>query len=111
MLRKKKCKMQKILLYSYGPPSYPPQEPPPPYGMPHALIGGILSELLEKLKFKINLFTFGKLLLKLVLFKKLVSFIAVICLLLFIPWLKNVKGDDKSFGEEYRKVSHDGECK
>lgn len=77
---------------SYGPPAYyPPPQPEPVYGVPHALISG----LLDKLKFKLDLFTLGKIILKLVLFKKLVSFIAVICLLLFIPSLKHMSGDDK----------------
>nr|CAI5818995.1 unnamed protein product [Callosobruchus analis] len=92
----------------YGPPSFPPvygpPHPPPPvmygppasnvqvfYGVPHAL-GSIWDKLHEKLKFKVNLFTLGKILLKLVIFKKIVSFIAILCLLLFIPTLK---GKDK----------------
>ncbi|CAH2008286.1 unnamed protein product [Acanthoscelides obtectus] len=89
----------------YGPPNYPPvygppHPPPPPvygppasnvqvfYGVPHAL-GSIWDKLHEKLKFKLNLFTLGKILLKLVIFKKIVSFIAILCLLLFIPTLKD----------------------
>lgn len=60
----------------YGPPA-------PVYGMPHGMLG-----LLDKLKFKLDLFTVGKILLKIVLFKKFVSFVAIICLLLFIPTLK-----------------------
>ncbi|KAJ3621056.1 hypothetical protein MTP99_003231 [Tenebrio molitor] len=89
--------------YQYGPPSGPPKYtygPPAPshnygppvpvygpsapvYGMPHGMLG-----LLDKLKFKLDLFTIGKILLKIVLFKKFVSFVAIICLLLFIPTLK-----------------------
>ena len=51
--------------------------------MPHGMLG-----LLDKLKLKLDLFTIGKILLKVVLFKKFVSFVAVLCLLLFIPTLK-----------------------
>lgn len=43
----------------------------------------------EKLKFKLDIFTVGKILIKLILFKKLVSFIGLICLFLFLPWIKN----------------------
>ncbi|KYB25048.1 hypothetical protein TcasGA2_TC031630 [Tribolium castaneum] len=61
----------------YGPPA-------PIYGAPHGMLG-----LLDKLKFKLDLFTLGKILLKIVLFKKFVSFVAILCLLLFIPYLKH----------------------
>lgn len=50
--------------------------------------------ILDKFKFKLDLFTLGKILLKIVIFKKIVSLIAIICLLLFIPSLKHIKGDD-----------------
>lgn len=53
------------------------------YGVPHAL-----GSIWDKLKLKLDLFFLGKILLKLIIFKKIVSFIAVICLLLFIPSLK-----------------------
>lgn len=53
--------------------------------------------LLHKLKTKINLFTIGKIILKLLIFKKIVKFIGVICLLLFLPKLKDMfKGDSLS---------------
>ncbi|XP_044262519.1 uncharacterized protein LOC123009983 [Tribolium madens] len=85
--------------YTYGPPSAPaygpplqpypvpvygPPAPAPIYGTPHGVLG-----LLDKLKFKLDLFTLGKILLKIVLFKKFVSFVAILCLLLFIPYLKH----------------------
>ncbi|XP_066156369.1 uncharacterized protein [Euwallacea fornicatus] len=94
----------------YGPPQYgPPQYGPPPYGgfaepqygppsqnlqvfygVPHAMVN-IWDKILEKIKWKLDLFTFGKILLKLVIFKKIVSLIAILCLLLFIPKLKHKK--------------------
>ena len=43
----------------------------------------------DKLKFKLDLFTIGKIILKLVIFKKVVSLIAILCLLMFIPTLKH----------------------
>ncbi|KAJ8921998.1 hypothetical protein NQ315_008636 [Exocentrus adspersus] len=80
----------------YGPPSPPPPPvygPPPSssitqvfYGVPHAMLS-----FWDKLKLKLDLFTIGKIILKLVIFKKIVSFIAIICLLLFIPALKHKK--------------------
>ncbi|XP_057672617.1 formin-like protein 2 [Diorhabda carinulata] len=88
----------------YGPPNPAPPPPPPPpqpmygpppiygppssvqvfYGAPHAL-----GTFWEKLKWKLDVFTIGKLLLKLVLFKKFVSWVALLCLLFVIPTLKN----------------------
>lgn len=44
--------------------------------------------LLDKFKFKLDLFTIGKILLKLIIFKKIIKFIALICLLLFLPKLQ-----------------------
>ncbi|XP_011209089.1 uncharacterized protein LOC105230167 [Bactrocera dorsalis] len=54
---------------------------------------------LEKLKKKINLFTIGKIILKLLIFKKIIKFIGVICLLLFLPKLKHFLKDDISMDE------------
>ncbi|XP_045468987.1 actin cytoskeleton-regulatory complex protein PAN1-like [Harmonia axyridis] len=70
----------------YGPPQ-PVYGPPPPAfnGIPYSLIEGIF----DKFKYKLDLFTIGKIILKLVIFKKIVSFIGILCLLLFIPSLKN----------------------
>ncbi|RZC39825.1 transferrin, partial [Asbolus verrucosus] len=88
-----KYKLKK--LSNYGPPvpvyapSAPAYGPPAPvYGAPHGMLG-----LLDKFKIKLDLFTLGKILLKIVLFKKTVSFIAILCLLLFLPSLKH-KVDD-----------------
>lgn len=45
---------------------------------------------------KLNAFTLAKIILKLVIFKMIVKFIAVICLLLFIPKLEIKKGNKGS---------------
>lgn len=86
----------------YGPPSIPQPAPsyapvpiyfkPVPY--PHYLHDH--WPLLAKLKAKLNLFTIGKLLLKLVIFKKVIKFISFICLLLILPKLKNMFKENMS---------------
>lgn len=89
---------------AYGPP--PPHFPPPHhhhhhaypvYGPPptHAPRG---DWLWDKFHLKFDLFTLGKILLKLLIFKKIVKFIGVICLLMFLPTLiekKQPQGDDQ----------------
>lgn len=55
--------------------------------------------IIEKLKKKINLFVIGKIILKLLIFKKIVKFIGVVCLLLFLPKLKDFLKDDMSMDE------------
>uniref|UniRef100_A0A182PAI0 Uncharacterized protein n=1 Tax=Anopheles epiroticus TaxID=199890 RepID=A0A182PAI0_9DIPT len=89
----------------YGPPKpiYGPPPPPPPppgpvtHGMPYF---SPENWLLSKLKFKFDLFTIGKILLKLVIFKKIVKFIALLCLLFFIPTLKPSGGGGGGHGED-----------
>lgn len=49
---------------------------------------------------KLNAFTLAKILLKLVIFKMIVKFIAVICLLLFIPKLEIKKGNKGSMNDD-----------
>lgn len=49
--------------------------------------------LFTKLKAKLNIFTIGKLLLKLLIFKKIIKFIGIICLLLILPKLKHFVKD------------------
>lgn len=115
----------------YGPPIYgPPQQaygPPPPlppsgYGAPLGPSGygypsgygqmgyGLPGHwLLDKLKLKLDIFTVGKILLKLLIFKKIVKFFAIICLLLFLPKLKHDNGDSHGSGEEnYRIIQNEG---
>lgn len=53
---------------------------------------------------KLNAFTLAKILLKLVLFKMIVKFIAVICLLLFIPKLEIIKKPNKDEAKEEGRV-------
>lgn len=85
----------------YGPPSMPGPmmwpspvygQPAPAYGppsmfsgmeMPHGFMG-----LLDKIKMKLDIFTVLKIILKLVIFKKIIKFIAILCLLMFIPSFK-----------------------
>lgn len=86
--------------YSYGPP-------PPPHPVFHSA-PRVENWLLDKFKFKLDLFTIGKLLIKLILFKKFIKFVALICLLLFLPKLQEkgmtLLGDDDEDDEE--DVSH-----
>lgn len=56
--------------------------------------------ILHKLKTKINLFTIGKIILKLLIFKKIIKFIGVICLLLFLPKLKDMFKEEPSSDED-----------
>nr|XP_033342698.1 DNA-directed RNA polymerase II subunit RPB1-like isoform X2 [Megalopta genalis] len=93
--------------HSYPPTSYeylPPQQaygpPAPTYGVPHGS-SETPSFVLPTIDFswpfalKLNAFTLAKILLKLVIFKMIVKFIAVICLLLFIPKLEIKKKGNK----------------
>lgn len=102
---------------SYGPPSFPPSSVyGPPSSSSHPSFGGypygprpinvynygpappkfpvVHSAprdehwLFDKFKFKLDLFTIGKILIKLIIFKKIIKFIALICLLLFLPRLQ-----------------------
>ncbi|XP_046625965.1 uncharacterized protein LOC124307856 [Neodiprion virginianus] len=78
----------------YGPPA-------PTYGAPYALPGMPSLPSIPMIDFtwpfalKLNAFTLAKIILKLVIFKLIVKFIAIICLLLFIPKLETSKKDDK----------------
>ncbi|XP_043265532.1 uncharacterized protein LOC122405095 isoform X2 [Colletes gigas] len=120
---------------SYGPPSngyygdpsggsyLPPQQaygPPSnvygasvPYGngVPHGMaesshLGLPSIDFSWPFALKLNAFTLAKILLKLVIFKMIVKFIAVICLLLFIPKLeiKKDKGDMEDEGRHFSKA-------
>ncbi|XP_043274417.1 uncharacterized protein [Venturia canescens] len=112
---------------SYGPPNtgYSPAGtphqaygPPPSssYGAPFAIQNPSqqLSSLMPSIDFswpfalKLNAFTLAKILLKLVIFKMIVKFIALICLLLFIPKLEIVKkvesNDDSDDSDDGRTL-------
>lgn len=96
----------------YGAPLGPAYGPPPTgygpmnYGMPYYAPG---HWLLDKLKLKLDIFTVGKILLKLLIFKKIVKFFAIICLLLFLPKLKPDTDDHGSGEENYRIIQDKGE--
>ncbi|XP_024935708.1 uncharacterized protein LOC107274950 isoform X1 [Cephus cinctus] len=106
---------------SYGAPSnYLPQQPQqgeprgypaPVYGAPYALpnIPQLPSfpsiDFSWPLALKLNAFTIAKILLKLVIFKMIVKFIALICLLLFIPKLEIIKKKTENDDEERSGVN------
>ncbi|XP_058814033.1 uncharacterized protein LOC131677946 [Topomyia yanbarensis] len=109
---------------SYGAPPKAVYGPPKPvYGASQPIYGPLApndngkpylspeSWLLSKLKLKFSWFTLAKILLKLVIFKKIVKFIALLCLLFFIPTLKpsesnsDQSGGD-SGGDDYRRRSY-----
>lgn len=85
----------------YGPPVHKPLPPvygppiKPSYGVPYTAPG---YGFLDKLSLKLDILTIAKLLLKLLIFKKIVTMIAVVCMLLVIPKLISFK-KDKNGGE------------
>lgn len=85
---------------SYGLPPVPHYGPL--YEVPHAMLG-----ILDKLKMKLDLFTIGKIILKLVIFKKVVALIAILCLLLFLPTLKHKESSDASASSEHSSSEED----
>ncbi|KYN34906.1 hypothetical protein ALC56_10874 [Trachymyrmex septentrionalis] len=115
---------------SYGPPGnyLPPQQgyglsihtsiPPPVYSAPYSLSDVAQISLLPSIDLglpfalKLNAFTIAKIILKLVIFKMIVKFIAVICLLLFIPKLEIIKkkvsnkddDEDRKFSAPYASM-------
>ncbi|KAJ8716634.1 hypothetical protein PYW07_003261 [Mythimna separata] len=99
---------------SYGPPVHKPLPPPiygpplkPSYGVPYTAPA---LGFLDKLSLKLDILTIAKLLLKLLIFKKLVTMLAVVCMLLVIPKLisfkkgssggGNIDEDERSFGDK-----------
>lgn len=99
---------------SYGPPIHkplPPPLPPPIYGPPLKPSYGVpytapAFGFLDKLAFKLDILTIAKLLLKLLIFKKLVTMLAVVCMLMVIPKLVSFKKDapEPSTDEEDRSI-------
>ncbi|XP_068977269.1 uncharacterized protein [Bombus flavifrons] len=74
-------------------PAQPQQGETRAYGVPHGMtesvhLGFPSIDFSWPFALKLNAFTLAKILLKLVIFKMIVKFIAVICLLLFIPKLE-----------------------
>ncbi|PZC72729.1 hypothetical protein B5X24_HaOG210708 [Helicoverpa armigera] len=87
---------------SYGPPIHKPLPPPlygpplkPSYGVPYTAPA---LGFLDKLSLKLDILTIAKLLLKLLIFKKLVTMLAVVCMLLVIPKLISFKKDNNGGG-------------
>lgn len=81
---------------TYGPPVHKPLPPvygPPPkpvYGVPYTAPS---FSFFDKLALKLDILTIAKLLLKFLIFKKLVTMLAVVCMLLVIPKLITFKKD------------------
>lgn len=109
---------------NYGPPNYNPAPvygpPKPSYGVPYTApgIGGFGMGLLDKLHLKLDILTIAKLMLKFLIFKKIVTMIAVVCFLLVIPKLINFKkddnsgnydGEDRKFGDNNGKFIYNAE--
>ena len=96
----------------YGAPNYPyppAQYGPPMYGPPPPLPTQAARGdwLWDKFHFKFDLLTVGKILLKLLIFKKIVKFIGVICLLMFLPTLiekKKEQNDDIDHDSMFRNL-------
>ncbi|XP_049872318.1 uncharacterized protein LOC126371140 [Pectinophora gossypiella] len=96
---------------SYGPPVHKPLPPvygpplKPSYGVPYTAPG---LGFLDKLSLKLDILTVAKLMLKFLIFKKIVTMIAVVCMLLVIPKLISFKKDGHSASndEEDRKFGH-----
>ncbi|XP_068617452.1 LOW QUALITY PROTEIN: uncharacterized protein [Battus philenor] len=99
--------------YSYGPPVHKPLPPiygpplKPSYGIPYTAPG---LGFLDKLSLKLDILTIAKLMLKFLIFKKIVTMIAVVCMLLVIPKLISFKKDDGASGntndDEDRQFGH-----
>lgn len=84
-----------MCVVAYGPP------PTIAYSIPTQEISILPTlDLTWPFALKLNVFTIGKILLKLVIFKMIVKFIAVICLLMFLPKLEHIKGDKEDDEEE-----------
>ncbi|KAI5645975.1 ribonuclease HII domain-containing protein [Phthorimaea operculella] len=97
----------------YGPPKplAPVYGPPmkPTYGIPYAGPSGFPGlGFLDKLAFKLDILTVAKLMLKFLIFKKLVTMLAVVCMLLVIPKLVSFKKDGGSSNsdDEDRQIGH-----
>lgn len=92
----------------YGLPQSPLYNPPPPvfYKHSHPTPYNTNDSFLGKLKSKINLFTLGKIILKLLIFKKIIKFIGLICLLLVLPKLKHIFSDSMTIEDEGMNSKH-----
>lgn len=99
---------------SYGPPLPKPLPPPiygppkPSYGVPYTAPG---LSFLDKLSLKLDILTVAKILLKIMIFKKIVTMLAVVCLLLFIPKLIHFKKGGSNFNDEEDRKFGERTCK
>nr|XP_032516946.1 uncharacterized protein LOC116769855 [Danaus plexippus plexippus] len=93
----------------YGPPIHKPSPPvygpplKPFYGVPYTAPG---LSFFDKLSLKLDILTIAKLMLKFLIFKKIVTMIAVVCMLLVIPKLISFKKDktgDEGGDEDERR--------
>ncbi|XP_059057287.1 uncharacterized protein LOC131850909 [Achroia grisella] len=88
---------------TYGPPVHKPLPPvygpplKPTYGVPYTSPG---FGFFDKLSLKLDILTIAKLLLKFLIFKKLVTMLAVVCMLLVIPKLISFKKDSNNANDE-----------
>lgn len=64
---------------------------------------------LDKLKFNFDMYTIGKILLKLLIFKKIIKFMALICLLLFLPKFQSDSTSTTVVHDEGRQLN--AKCK
>lgn len=111
--------------YNYGAPAQSYGTPHSAYGVPASYYPAPLMEmpmhaqkssashwLLTKIFKKFDLIVMSKILLKLIIFKKIVKFIGIICLLLFIPTLKKKFSDETDEERsQYSKLDAYGELK
>ena len=112
--------------HSYGAPSHSYGTPHSAYGVPasyypaptmtmpmHAQKSSAGHWLITKILKKFDIILMSKILLKLIIFKKIVKFIGIICLLFFIPTLKKKFDGDDSEEErsQFSKLDAYGELK
>lgn len=93
----------------YGPPAPVYGPPKPVYGPPASYYHPREDSIFDKFKFKLDFFTVGKIILKLLFFKKIIKFLGIICLLLFLPKLKGLFQDDKDKEDSSESRSFIGE--
>lgn len=90
---------------TYGAPSYYPPATAMSSSQPETQKGSHHDWFLAKIIKKFDLVLLSKIILKLIIFKKIIKFIAVICLLMFIPLLKKKFEDHVGDDEEERRIT------
>lgn len=104
---------------SYGPIPAPSYGPPPNYAppihhdhviyTPHKHSESILTAIWGKIAKKFDLLLVSKILLKLIIFKKIIKFITILCLLMFIPQLMKATMGTSNDDDEHRNLDAYGE--